>query len=282
MKKYNIGIVGLGYVGSALQNALLNKVNLFTLDINKDSNCNNLKELSENAETIFICLPTPMKTTGECDTTLIEETLKEISKLSKENKNIVIKSTVKPGFTQKIQKEFSNLKLVFNPEFLRELTFKEDFLNQTFIILGGDKKDCIKIKKIYSLIFNNIEYHITTSQTAEMIKYTINNFLATKVSFSNEIFQFCKKIGVNYKDMINIAVNDERLGKSHWSVPGPDGKYGFGGSCFPKDTAALIFEMKKKGVNSYIIKSVVERNINEDRKEKDWEKLIGRAISEKS
>ena len=82
--------------------------------------------------------------------------------------------------------------------------------------------------------------------------------------------------------MINIAVNDERLGKSHWSVPGPDGKYGFGGSCFPKDTAALIFEMKKKGVNSYIIKSVVERNINEDRKEKDWEKLIGRAISEKS
>ena len=69
----NIGIIGLGYVGSALQNALFNKVNLFTLDINKDSNCNNLKELSESAETIFICLPTPMKTTGECDTTLIED-----------------------------------------------------------------------------------------------------------------------------------------------------------------------------------------------------------------
>ena len=132
---------------------------------------------------------------------------------------------------------------------------------------------------MYLKVFPQIKYFITNSNTAELVKYTINNFLALKVSFANEIYNFSKIINIDYDELISICQNDNRLGKSHWQVPGHDGSMGFGGSCFPKDVSALLYEMDSKGMKSYIINAAKMRNIEVDRPEKDWEKLKGRAVS---
>ena len=119
----------------------------------------------------------------------------------------------------------------------------------------------------------------TGSTTAEMVKYFANCFLATKVSFANEMKQFCDKKNIDYDKVVEYALYDNRIGQSHLGVPGPDGKLGFGGSCFPKDINALIHEMKKEDVNPSMLEATWKKNLLV-RPEKDWEKLKGRAVSE--
>ena len=115
-------------------------------------------------------------------------------------------------------------------------------------------------------------------EEAEMVKYFINAFLAVKVSYANELFNLCDKMNIDYDKVSRIAQYDDRLGNSHFKVPGPDGKFGFGGSCFPKDINSLIDIFSKKDVKSYLLNAAWNRNINEDRIDRDWEKLIGRAV----
>ena len=111
-----------------------------------------------------------------------------------------------------------------------------------------------------------------------MIKFSISIVvLSTKVSFANEIKLICDSVGINYDEMIKIATLDKRLGSSHWAVPGPDGRKVFGGSCFPKDLQALIYFSSSIGLSPVLLKSVWEKNLDV-RPEKDWEKLLGRAV----
>ena len=111
-----------------------------------------------------------------------------------------------------------------------------------------------------------------------MVKLFRNCFLATKVSFCNEIFEFCEKKGMNYENVRKLAANDDRILHSHTNVPGHDGKKGFGGTCFPKDTSSLKYEMSKIGMNPYILNAITERNEKVDRPEKDWCEDKGRAV----
>jgi UDPglucose 6-dehydrogenase len=117
------------------------------------------------------------------------------------------------------------------------------------------------------------------AKSAEMVKYVANCFLATKVSFANEIYQICKAIGVDYNGVIETAMLDNRLGTSHWKVPGPDGHFGFGLTCFPKDLNALIKLAELNGVDPKVMKAVWEKNL-EVRPERDWELMKGRAVCE--
>ena len=117
----------------------------------------------------------------------------------------------------------------------------------------------------------------TSASHAEMVKYFINCFLSTKVSFANEMYQYCDAIGVDYDKVVEYALYDKRLGTSHFSVPGPDGDFGFGGHCFPKDLAAMIHQFQNVDVIPHVLKAVQEKN-SEIRNNKDWEKMIGRAI----
>ena len=110
-----------------------------------------------------------------------------------------------------------------------------------------------------------------------MVKYTTNTFLPTKVSFANEIKMICDKVGIDYDKVIEYATHDDRLGHSHWSVPGPDGHLGFGGSCFPKDINALLDICRELGVPAKTIYGAWETNLNV-RPEQDWEELKGRAV----
>lgn len=275
----NIGIVGLGFVGTAVYEGLKSEHKVFTYDKIKDCNVNSLKELVDSCEYIFVAVPTPMKNTGECDLSILSEVISDISSKSTSRKTIIIKSTSPVGTTENLSHKYNNLDFVFNPEFLTEANFIEDFKNQDFIILGGEKQACNEVKKFFLRSFPNCDYFITNSKTAELVKYTINNFLAIKVSFANEIYSFCDKMEIDYNEMIEIATNDSRLGQSHWSVPGPDGKHGFGGSCFPKDVSSLLYQLSSAKIESFIIKSALKRNTNIDRPERDWELLEGRAVS---
>jgi UDPglucose 6-dehydrogenase len=193
------------------------------------------------------------------------------------NRIVVIKSTIPPGTTERLNKECEHIQLVFNPEFLTEANFIEDFKNQDRIIIGGPRPASTKVRQLFYKAFPNARIIKTSSTIAEMVKYMTNTFLATKVSFANEMYQICDMLGIDYDKVVEYATHDERLGKSHWSVPGPDGHYGFGGSCFPKDINALIKVAEKWDIPSNVISAAWETNLDV-RPEEDWKELKGRAV----
>ena len=135
----------------------------------------------------------------------------------------------------------------------------------------------IKLRQVYSLVFPDIPIIKTGSKTAEMVKYFTNTFLATKVSFANEMKEICDKLNIDYDKVVEYSTYDERLGKSHWAVPGPDGKLGFGGSCFPKDINALVHLCSELNIPENILSSVIDTNLRV-RPEQDWKELKGRAV----
>lgn len=281
----NIGIIGQGFVGNAVYSHMKTFVEIYAFDKdpNKFSNVSNIKELIEKTDLTFLCLPTPMKKTGECDLSIIYSTLEEIREgvksLGKKGYIVVIKSTIPAGTTEILNGKFGdNFGVVFNPEFLTEANSVEDYKNQKRIIIGGPRPATTKVKVLFEKTFPRVPIIKTSSTIAEMVKYVTNTFLATKVSFANEMYQICDGLDIDYDKVIEYAKIDSRLGSSHWSVPGPDGDKGFGGHCFPKDIAALEFLAKNLGIQSTILEAVIKKN-NEVRTDRDWEKQVGRAIS---
>tara|TARA_B100000989_G_scaffold164344_1_gene122827 strand:- start:5263 stop:6102 length:840 start_codon:yes stop_codon:yes gene_type:complete len=276
--KINIGIVGLGYVGKAVENFFKKFYKINTFDINGESNCSTLDEAVELSELLFVCLPTPMMKDGSCDLRILKKVISDIDFIASQPKLIVIKSTVPVGTTDFFKIKYPNLNFCFNPEFLTEANFINDFKNQDRIIIGGDNLDMIY--RLYFETFEGVKIIKTDFKTAEMVKYITNTFLATKVSFANEIASFCEKVNINYNNVIDIAKIDKRLGQSHWKVPGPDGKKGYGGSCFPKDISSLISQFKDNDIESIILDASLNRNNSIDRPEKDWMELKGRSVSD--
>jgi UDPglucose 6-dehydrogenase len=207
-----------------------------------------VEALKDFSGVFFVCLPTPMFEDGEADLSIVENTLKELSEIKGE-RIAVVKSTVPPGSVEKWNKQFADtgLRVVFNPEFLTEANALEDMRNQNRIILGGPRPHINKVKLIFQAAFPKVPLIKTSSTTAEMVKYVTNCFLAAKVSFANEMFQVCEALAksgldIDYDKVVEYARFDERLGHSHWSVPGPvpthDGRYvkGFGGHCIVHGT----------------------------------------------
>ena len=169
--------------------------------------------------------------------------------------------------------------LIFSPEFLTEANSFNDFKNQTRIILGGDRQPQQLVEQMFRKVFSKIPIIKTDTKTAETIKYFTNCFLSSKVSFANEFKQVCDSLEIDYDEVVEHALHDQRLGKSHWSVPGPDGDYGFGGHCFPKDLQAMLSIAKSFDIKTTMLQAVWDKN-NEVRENKDWEKMSGRAVSE--
>jgi UDPglucose 6-dehydrogenase len=275
---FNLGIIGGGFVGQAAKIfGHRSSVNCKVYDIDP-SKCHpegtSLEDLKD-CDLIFICLPTPMNPeTGECYTGLIEKCLCKVRETLGENIDIVIRSTVPVGFSQKH-------KCHFMPEFLTEKNWKEDTMNckEWFIGVDDNSNNVInKFCKLFDTSFPGVVLSIVNTSTAEAIKYFRNCFLATKVSFCNEFETFCKVKNINYDIVRGYGTNDPRIGSSHSNVPGHDGKRGFGGTCFPKDMASLEFQMKEAGVESKIISAANERNYSIDRKEQDWNLDKGRAV----
>ena len=276
-----IGIIGQGFVGNAVYQKFKNYYDVLTYDLD-ESKCNsNVNEIICNCTNIFVCLPTPMNKDGSCNISIVEQVLAGIN-LTTDNleteRNIIIKSTIPPGTTAKWNRRFESLNIVFNPEFLTEANAVSDYENQDRIILGGVRPATTELKTIFSKVFPKAHIIKTDSTHAEMVKYLTNTFLATKVSFANEMYSLCNQLNVDYDKVVEYATLDDRLGKSHWNVPGPDGDFGFGGHCFPKDLAAILHLSEELNTMNNVLCAVQETN-NNVRKNRDWEQMKGRAVS---
>jgi len=284
---YTVGIVGKGFVGGAMYENFKDVFNVLVWDKDEQKrNIDNFEDFVNKTDIIFVCVPTPMKESGECDTSIVISVIKQIASIDR-RKYVVIKSTVTPGTTEKLSKEFGMV-MAFNPEFLTEANALDDMRNQNRIILGGPRPWINAVKQVFQTAFPKVPIIKTSSTTAEMIKYLTNNFLTIKVAFANEMAQICealdaKGLNVDYDKVVEYAKYDSRLGTSHWSVPGPDGARGYGGHCFPKDINAMIDVAKKSGVDPKVLTAAWEKNLEvRSVDERDWEKMSGRAVSKRS
>ena len=279
-----IGIIGNGFVGSATALLKCADISIIIYDIKPDlckpSNIT-LNDIC-NCDLIFISVPTPMNKNGSCHTNILESVVHNISQIKSTNELLLINRCTVPVNTS------NDLNCYYMPEFLTEKNFKSDFVNNPEWIFGlkNSSTDILFKEKITELIntahknkcINSNKIHFVDNNEAEMIKLFRNTFLSTKISFCNEIYQFCQSQNICYENVRKLATNDPRIGSSHTNVPGHDGFFGYGGTCFPKDTNSLYFQMKKKNLNSYIIKSTIERNEIVDRPQHDWKSNVNRAV----
>jgi UDPglucose 6-dehydrogenase len=274
-----IGLIGNGFVGSAVYENLKDTYDFVIFDKKPQlSDCKEVREVVEQCQVIFVALPTPMFEDGRCDLSIIHNAMDEI--YCHYNDNIIIlKSTVLPGTCKEIKKRHPNIRIVFSPEFLTEANHIEDFKNCNRMIFGGEPEDTAECVRLLHNVFNDKYYFTTDWHTAEMVKYFINNFLSVKVSFANEMSQICSSTDINYDDVVRLALYDKRIGKSHFQVPGPDGDFGFGGKCFPKDLNAMITYSQQNNVDAKMLNAAWDKNM-EVRKEHDWHRIEGAVTKE--
>jgi len=289
---YKIGIIGNGFVGSSVTHGFSANTGCDVKDIkiyDKDStkSTHTLSEVVNDSDFVFISVPTPSNPDGSISLDIIYDVFEEIHNVIEYTKPgdscdtqpvLLLRSTVTPGTTKAIQKKYPVMRIVFNPEFLTERSAKLDFINQSRFIIGGTWGDTDAVARLYQWRFGNYIPIIKTNyETAEMIKYMCNCFFATKVSYMNEMKRVADKVGAKWADCIEGFALDGRVGHSHLNVPGPDGKMGFGGSCFPKDVQAVIHFMKSVGINPNVLEGTWQTNL-EVRPEQDWKELKGRAV----
>ncbi len=281
---YKIGIIGNGFVGSSVAHGFsantvcdVKDVKIYDKDDSKSTH--SLEEVINDSDYVFISVPTPSNRDGSINLDIVHNVFRDMNELNERKDNVfLLRSTVTPGTTRKLQRKYKNLNVIFNPEFLTERSAKLDFINQARFILGGRKKDVNKVEKLYKWRFGETIPVIKTNyETSELIKYMNNCFFATKVSFLNEMYQIADKCGADWDTAIEGFVRDGRVGHSHMNVPGPDGHFGFGGSCFPKDIQAMIHFADSLGIWAHVLKGAWHTNCDV-RPEADWEKLKGRAI----
>ncbi len=276
----SIGVVGHGFVGQAISFGFSPVIKVNVYDKDPLRSINTLEETVNESDIIFVSVPTPMNSDGSISLRIVESVFADISKVNKRDDNVfVLKSTVVPGTTESLCEKFPNLNIIFNPEFLTERKAKFDFLNQSRVVLGGDRKLCEKVAELYNLRFKTPRLIFTDSKTAELIKYFNNVFFAVKVSFANEMKRICDATGADWNSALSGFVADSRVADSHLNVPGPDKKLGFGGTCFPKDICAFINFAEKLGLSTNVISAAWKTNL-EVRPEKDWEQLKGRAVEQ--
>ncbi|MCX8082840.1 MAG: nucleotide sugar dehydrogenase [bacterium] len=279
MKK--VGIIGYGVVGKAFVDVFKDKLNFFIYD-KYIPEYNNLERVVKNCPVLFVAVPTPMYEDGSIDISCVEDALQSILAVDIPRKKlpiVVIRSTIVPGTTAKLQKKFHNLHLVYNPEFLSERNSLADMERTDRVVIGGHIKYCKKVEEIYRLVFPYARYIITDTTTAEMIKYAANVTLAGQVMIANELYQICQKLGVDWAFVRNAIILDPLIGRNT-KVPGPDCDLGFGGKCLPKDLNALIHLAKEIGYTPELLIQIWKSNLKV-RKNRNWEVIKG-AVSRRN
>jgi len=252
-----IGIVGFGVVGKAAYSTFSDKYEVVKYD--KFFKYDKFEDLL-NCDFVFIMVPTPFDCQkNKVDDSAILENLERLDELNY-SEPVIIKSTIPPGSCQ-IYNSFFDLNIVFNPEFLRESTTpNEDFKNQDTIVIGTDSpKTFERVKNMYKQVtVKNAEFFHTSTKEAEMIKYAQNTMLASRVALANMIYDSCKSNGIEYDRLREIAFDRfDVIGPKMVQVPGPDGNFGFGGKCLPKDIRAFstIYD-------SDLLRSIISYNDN--------------------
>jgi UDP-glucose 6-dehydrogenase len=261
-----IGVIGLGFVGGAMEKSFIEKINEYELDINiigydKYKHRGSFESIL-NTSIVFLCLPTQYVEGYGYDLTSITQSCRELS-----NNNykglVVIKSTVEPGVSQRLSEQFS-LKIVHNPEFLTARTAYEDFHNQSHIVLGITKpKMTMKVSffggtmvslehspiyYLYERLYPDAKISTCTSEESESMKLFCNNFYAVKVQLFNEFYLLCQKTGADFEAVRDLMLENGWINKAHTNVPGPDGSLSYGGACV--DPKTVLIEESRGEVNA--------------------------------
>jgi UDPglucose 6-dehydrogenase len=251
-----VGIVGYGFVGKAVASAY-NKV--MVVDPAYPDFGYTIDDLKEKCKCIFICVPTPPAKDGTCDTTILEQVIADLKGYT----GIVIsKCTANPITYERIERE-SELNFAHVPEFLIQSRAEFDYQHPHKIVIGCKKELRKKVSKCIltdKVRFNSDEIEFCTVAEASFFKYMANTMLAMKVIINNEYKALADSLNIDYEHVADIACTDARLGYTHWDVPGPDLKPGFGGACFPKDTEALLSIASNSDVQLTMLANAVKKN----------------------
>lgn len=245
-------IIGYGYVGKSVNN-------LFPYSLIFDPN---QKELSSSKEEIntcdaaFICVPTNMLPDGSCDTSIVEESVGWLK-----TNLIIIRSTIKPGTTAKLIKQYPDKKIVFQPEFVGETT-AHPMNNQretNFVIFGGSVENCSMALDLYKQAYNaSVKSYFLPPTEAELVKYFVNTSIAAKVTLVNEFYEICKTLGASYDLVREGFLMDPRMSR-YFTFIYP-GKRGFDGKCIPKDVNAIAKASEEAGYMPEFIRDILKNN----------------------
>lgn len=295
MSDATVGTIGYGFIGKAVVELFKPHCNVLAYDKAR-TDLNTLDDVVAKSELIFVAVPTPMQKTGECFTGIVESVFQDIQNSAvKTGRDLgafvaVLKSTVPPGFTKKMQDRYA-IRIVFSPEFLTEANAVNDFITTNRILLGGDIEDARIVYKYFEGVWPDRQYNTWSdhpdgpvaiiqcdSTEAEMVKLSTNVHLTARVMISNELYLICQKLGVDYDTVKVLTQIDKRIGMSHMNVPGPDGHCGIGGHCFWKDLNNLRFVSEEKlQLGKSLFSSLAERNL-EIRDDRNWESQPDRAV----
>ena len=271
--KPNIGIVGFGFLGRALAHGFNLHTNIKIYD-KYDNVYNTLEETVNDSDYIFVGVPTPMCDDGSQDLTNIYDAVDNITRVAKDGKIIILRSTIIPGTTRAIQFKHTDHDFVFFPEFLTERSAKLDFINASRLIFGGSKHATDEVVELFRPRFPHTPIFQTTWEGAEVAKYMSNCFLAIKVMFANEMYDVAKHINVPYEQLRDMWLASGWIANTHVDVPGHDGDRGYGGKCFPKDVKAFVAWAEEQGLSMEVCKAA--DGVNERlRTNKNWLDIPG-------
>jgi UDPglucose 6-dehydrogenase len=234
-----IGIIGFGYVGSAIGQS--HGSDEVVINDPKMPNSVSKTEMLD-CDAIYVCVPSPATEEGYCDSSILEDTIKGLLLVSlRKDIPIICKTTAPPSVYERLHLKYHNI--VYSPEFLTARNHISDYKTTEVFILGGNIEYCEKARDVISQSnVSNKKFLLTDVKTASLFKYMMNSYLAMKVTFMNEFKQLADLHNVEWNQIRELAKYDRRIGRTHMHVPGPDGEYGWGGACFPKDIAAIQME----------------------------------------
>ena len=276
----NLGIIGNGFVGSAVAHGFSLCANIRIFDKNEKLSTHSFDDVVKNSEFIVVSVPTPSnEKTGIIDLSILDSVMEEISSIIPPDSVVIIKSTAIPGTTDNYMEKYPQMNIVFNPEFLSERTAKMDFMNPSRIVLGGAPRPRGRVEKLYKTRFPFTQFILTDAKTAEFIKYMCNCFYAVKISAFNEFYQLAQKLDICWPESMYGILSSGWVNPMHTQVPGTDGDFGFGGKCFPKDMSAFIRCFEENDINPLLMKAALEKNM-EVRQNLNWLHIEGAITTE--
>lgn len=276
-----ISVIGGGVVGSATAHAFREGHEVRVFDVDPTRKTHDLPETFEDPELIFVCLPTPQRAGGlECDTSILDAFFEGFVD---SDYNFVLRSTVPVGYTRETSRRLSIRNLVHSPEFLTARTAKEDACNPTRIVIGDptfrrltdrlpqfEGYETGKVTRDLSNLYQAMwplslgyRHFIMPSDESEAVKLFQNSFSAVKVAFFNEVYSFARHKGLDWDRCLEALLAGGWVNPMHTQVPGPDWKYGFGGSCLPKDLASLCHQMLLEELRADVCLGAYGRNLTD-------------------
>jgi nucleotide sugar dehydrogenase len=257
-----IGIVGLGYVGSAV--AWSHRADELIVVDPKLTDSAKLSDLVD-CDGIYVCVSSPpvdpTLESGACDTSILEKVLKDLTFINIANSvPIICKTTAPPRVYAQLQELYPNI--VYSPEFLTARNHITDYVSTSYLVIGGDDSWCQRAYDIMHSVLPQVGERVfyTDIKSAALYKYMMNSYLAAKVTFMNDFKKLADAEGVSWRELCSLSAYDNRLGRTHLEVPGPDGEYGWGGACFPKDVAAIIEEALNHNIDFELLQRVESIN----------------------